>query len=228
MADTERAHTQSPPPGCPPHDRLTRSLLGYGVVAGPLYVVLWVGQAMTRDGFDPARHAASLLANGSWGWVQVLNFVLAGAMTVAAGVGIARATGSRWAGGLIVGYGAGLVGAAVFPADPVDGFPLGTPSGPAEPTVQGLLHLATGGLGFLCLIAACLVLGSRFARRDEKGWAAFSRVTGVLFLAAFVGIASGIASPTVVLAFSAAVVLAWAWLAAVALHLYRGTAGGRG
>lgn len=40
---------------------VTRSLLGYGVVAGPFYVVVGLIQGLTRRGFDllrlPARHA---------------------------------------------------------------------------------------------------------------------------------------------------------------------------
>jgi len=51
----------------------------------------------------------------------------------------------------------------------------------------------------------------------------FSRATGVLFLVAFAGIASGSASPGVVLGFWAALVLVWAWLAVVSLDLYRRT-----
>jgi len=73
-------------------------------------------------------------------------------------------------------------------------------------------------VGFLCLVAACLAIGRRFAREGRPGWAAYSRVTGVLFLAGFAGIASG-AGPT--LGFVAAVVLAWAWLAAISVHYYR-------
>jgi hypothetical protein len=43
---------------------ITRSLLGYGVLAGPVYVVVGLAQALTRDGYDLARHDLSLLANG--------------------------------------------------------------------------------------------------------------------------------------------------------------------
>lgn len=61
-------------------DRVTKSLLGYGVIAGPIYVVASLAQAVLRDGFDLTRHAWSQLALGGPGWVQVVNFVLTGAM----------------------------------------------------------------------------------------------------------------------------------------------------
>ena len=55
-------------PQCTPPVRITKSLLGYGVIAGPLYVVVALAQALTRDGFDLSKHAWSLLANGQLGF----------------------------------------------------------------------------------------------------------------------------------------------------------------
>ena len=86
---------------CTPTDRTTRSLLGYGIVAGPVYVLVGLAQAVTRDGFDLTRHAWSLLANGALGWIQIANFLAAGLMTMAAAVGLRRSlpmgTARRWA-----------------------------------------------------------------------------------------------------------------------------------
>ena len=53
--------------GCTPESRITKSLLGYGVIAGPLYVIVALSQALTRDGFDLSRHAWSSLALGGPG-----------------------------------------------------------------------------------------------------------------------------------------------------------------
>lgn len=209
---------------CPPlTDRITKSLLGYGVIAGPVYVVAVAVQAATRDGFDPTRHAASQLANGDLGWIQIATFLVTGAMTIAAAVGIRRALGagrsSVWISGLIGGYGAALVIAGFFRADPSDGFPPGTPAGVGEPTWHGMVHFAVAGLGFICLVAACFVLAARFARSGEPGWAWFSRIAGGLFAVSFIGMASG--SAAAILVFTAAVVLVWAWLSAVSVKLYR-------
>src|SRR5215217_3055624 len=75
---------------CSPAARVTRSLLGYGVIAGPFYVAVSLVQALVRDGFDLSRHEWSLLANGSWGWIQMANLVLTGLMVIAAAVGFRR------------------------------------------------------------------------------------------------------------------------------------------
>ncbi|MDI1465913.1 DUF998 domain-containing protein [Catellatospora sp. KI3] len=208
---------------CPPLPvRITKSLLGYGVIAGPIYVVTGLAQALTRDGFDLSRHAWSLLANGEHGWIQIANFIVAGLMTVAAAVGLRRALPAgrrRWAPLLLAGYGLSLVGAGVFRADAVQGFPVGAPETTAV-SWHGMLHLMLGGIGFGCLVAACFVLARGLARDGARGLARFSRITGVVFPAAFAGIASGSHGPTT-LAFVAAVVLAWAWLSTVSVHFYR-------
>jgi hypothetical protein len=211
---------------CPPLPvRITKSLLGYGVIAGPIYVLAVAGQMTTRDGFDPTRHAASQLANGDLGWIQIATFLVTGAMTIAAAVGVRRALGagplSAWASGLLATYGAGLVVAGIFRADPSDGFPPGTPPGIGELSWHGLTHFAVAGLGFACLVAACFVLGAWFARRGEGSWAWFSRVTGFVFAASFLALSSGSGGAPAILVFTAAVVLVWAWLTATSIKLYR-------
>ncbi|WP_018332836.1 DUF998 domain-containing protein [Actinomycetospora chiangmaiensis] len=203
------------------HAAVTRSLLGYGLVAGPLYVVSALVQGLVRDGFDLARDDVSLLANGPFGWVQIATFVVCGLMTAAAGVGVTRALRTLrdrrpWSGWLVVGYGIGLALAGVFVADPMNGFPPGTPDGPpAVVSVGGIGHVVVAGLGFLCLVGAC------FAVPAGRPW--FGRVAGVLFLVAFVGVSSGNSAPVVVIGFWIAVILAWTWLALTSLDLYRRT-----
>lgn len=213
------------------HAAISRSLLGYGVIAGPLYLVSGLVQGLTRPGFELDRHDLSLLSDGPLGWIQITTFVVSGLMTIAAAVGMSRTLrvlpsgpgarrGPRWVGG----YGVGLVLAGVFVADPMNGFPVGTPEGRATSiSWHGLAHLAVGGLGFLCLVTGCLVLATWFSAARRPGWAWYSRVSGLLFLLAFAGIASGSDSPVVVLGFWAGVVIAWVWVAAVSVYLYRAT-----
>jgi hypothetical protein len=205
--------------------RITKSLLGYGVIAGPIYVVAVAAQATTRDGYDPTRHAASQLANGDLGWIQIATFLVTGAMTIAAAVGVRRALGpgrlSTWASGLLGVYGGGLVAAGIFRADPSDGFPPGTPPGMGEVSWHGMAHFAVASIGFACLVAACFALGAWFARNGQASWAWFSRITGLVFAGSFFALSSGSGSAATILVFTAAVVLVWAWLTAVSVKLYR-------
>ncbi|MGY1707262.1 DUF998 domain-containing protein [Geodermatophilus sp. SYSU D00697] len=207
---------------------MTRSLLGYGPLAGAVYLTSGLVQALTRDGFDLTRHSLSLLANGPLGWIHVATLIVTGLMTVAAAAGVRRAlSGGRLGSGvagLLTGYGLSLVAAGAFVADPMDGFPVGTPAGaPVEVSLSGVLHLAAGGIGSGCLVAAAAVMARRFATEGRRGWARASVVTAAVVLAGFLGVASGSTSSWAVLGLWVGVVVGWGWIAAVSVHLYRRT-----
>lgn len=194
-----------------------RPLLLAGAAAGPLYVGIGTVEAIVRDGFDIRVHSLSLLANGAGGWVHTAMLVGTGLLTVLGALGLATAfpTGqrSRWAVGGLAVFGLGVAAAGLMRADPAEGFPIGTPDGPPETvTWHGIGHLAAGGVGFLGLIVACLVLARWFQRRRQSGWSVFSLVTGVLYLVTFAGIASGAGNAASNLAFTVAVILGWAWV----------------
>lgn len=192
----------------------TRSLLTCGVLAGPIYLAVGAIQAAVRDGFDPRRHALSLLANGSWGWIQSVNLMVCGLLVIAAAAGLHRTVASRWAPRLLAVFGFGTLGGGIFRADPALGFPVGTPENATSVSWHGVLHFTLGGIGFLCLILACAVLARRLWREGVRGWAVFTGVTGLVFFAGFAGIASGSAGESTTLGFYFAVCLAFAWLAA--------------
>jgi hypothetical protein len=65
------------------------------------------------------------------------------------------------------------------------------------------------------------VIGRYFSRQGRRGMAIYSRITGIVFLAGFAGVTTGSASSAIVLPFYAAVLAAFAWLAVVAVSLYR-------
>ena len=200
-----------------------RLLLLGGVIAGPLYLVVGLLQAFTRPGFDLTRHDLSLLANGPLGWIQAANFIVTGLLVVAGALGIRR-TLQRRPGGialpLLLGLcGLGLIGAGLFRADPAFGFPPGTPATAHAISGHGLLHIVCGGLGFLAVIAACLVTARRTAARGHRSWALWSAATGVIFFAAFAGIATDSDQSAIVLAFYGAVMVAWTWLSALSARL---------
>lgn len=124
--ETRIAHR---PAACDRATAVTKSLLGYLALAGPFYVLASLVQGLTRAGFSLRRDEWSLLALGHLGWIQAANLALTGAMVVAGAIGLRRAMGreavdGRWAPRLLAGYGAGLLVAAVFRADPARGFRL--------------------------------------------------------------------------------------------------------
>lgn len=201
---------------------VTRSLLGYGMIVGPIYLVVGVAQGLVRDGFDFRRHSLSVLANGSGGWVQIANFVVCGAMVIAAATGIARVVGraGRATCVALALYGISMLGASIFRADPVDGFPVGTPLGyPTSISTAGLLHFVFGTIGFVSLGASCLFAARLMSRRGERGLSRLSLVAGLVVLVGFFGGAA--LGGAGILGIWVSVVVGWAWLAVVSRHLYR-------
>lgn len=200
---------------------ITRSLLGWGVVAGPFYLVVGIVLALTRPGFDPTRHALSLLALGEGGWMQRANLVLSGIMVLAAAYGIARAI--RSGRGLAVAalvsvYGAGLILSALFPPDPAAGFP---PGAALDTTTSGVLHLVFGALGFIALAAAALTYAAWMRAESVPGprWPAV--VLAAMIAIGFVGGAALAISPAGVALLWIAVLAGWLWLALSCARIYR-------
>jgi len=199
---------------------VTRSMLGWGVVAGPFYLTFGLILALTRDGFDLSRHALSLLTLGDQGWLQTLNFALTGIMVIVAGWGLLRAiTGrGRAAGALVIVAGAAIALAGVFRPDPVGGFPAGAEEGMS---VSGMLHLALGAVEFVAFAAAAILLARFFASRAERGRALWSRLAGVAIVVCFAAGAAFATMPAGVALLWAAVVVGFAWLLTASLWVYR-------
>lgn len=199
----------------------TRSLLQWGVAAGPFYLAVGLIQALVRDGFDLGRHPLSVLSNGPGGWVQTANFALTGCMVIAAAIGIGRALrphakGSGWILGV---FGVSMILAAVFPADPVDGFPVGTPEGfPTTVSTTGMIHFAVGALGFLALAVSCMTVGVALSRRAQPRIARLSFLAGLTVILGFLAPAVIPASGPV-LGIWVSVVVGWVWLAGVSVWL---------
>lgn len=200
---------------------VTRSLLGWGVVAGPFYLVVSLLLALTRPGFDLGSHALSLLALGEHGWMQRTNLILSGLMVLAAAYGILRLlrSGRGLAIGMLTGvYGLGLVISGIFPPDPVAGFPPGEAGGTAS--VGGLLHLLAGGLGFVALAAAATAYALWASGRGGARRRLFSLVAAAMILLGFLGGAALAQSGIGVALLWISVLAGWAWLALASAHLY--------
>jgi len=172
------------------YERSTSVLLACGVLAGPLFAIVFSVLGATRADYDLLRHPVSSLAIGDIGWTQILNFLVAGLLVMAFAVGMRRVMaagrGSKWGprfAGLIA---VGLLGAGVFVADPSNGYPPGTPLIAAEATATGTRHDSLSALVFFGFPAAGIAVGRWFRARAEPAWASYSIISGVAFLAAFI------------------------------------------
>lgn len=208
-----------------------RSLLRFGMLVGPLYLAVGLAQALVRDGFDLARHPLSVLANGPGGWIQTANFVVGGLMVIAAAMGFQRVLGpaSRGMTAFLGAFGLGMLVAAGFPADPMDGFPAGTPLGPpASISTTGMVHFVAGTLGFTSLAVSCFLAARVMSHRGERSLARLSLFSGLGVVLGFYGGAAFSSIPIGTLGIWLAVVVGWVWLAALSLRLYRGSSNAPG
>ncbi|MFE6972082.1 DUF998 domain-containing protein [Streptomyces sp. NPDC057682] len=197
-----------------------RATLTAGVAAGPLFLAAGLVQGAARDGFDFTRNALSQLALGEDGWIQTVNFAVAGALLLAGAGGLRRTLrgrpGGTWGPALVAVFAVSFWLAAAFPADTGAGFPAGA----AEETVMtghGTVHMAAGTVGYLALCAAFLVLARPLAAAGHRGWARASRIVPVVVLAGFM------ASATAVLAFTCGAGLGMLWLSAITTRLTTGS-----
>ena len=205
----------------------TKTLLVCGVIAGPLFVATFLVEGATRAHYDPLRHPVSSLALGDWGWTQDANFIVAGLLTLAFAAGLRRALrpgkGSTLRPLLVGVWAVGLLGAGIFVTDPVSGYPPGTPEA-VQYSWHGALHDLFSLPAFVALAAACFVFGRRFAARDERGWAVYSAVSGLVFVVAFVFASAGFGQAAGLVDLAGlfqrvAVVVGFGWLTLLAVHL---------
>ncbi|GAA3473335.1 DUF998 domain-containing protein [Nonomuraea roseola] len=199
-----------------------RPLLTAAAAAMPVWTVVALTQAFTREGFDLVRHPFSQLATGSLGWIQITNFLIVGSLLIAGSFGFRKAlygkTGGTWAPRLTRVAGIGMIGAGVFVMDPGDGFPVGTPAGPpAAMSWHSIMHMVAGSVTFIAFAAACFVLGRYFTRAGARGMAVASRLAGLAVLVGDGWAISGGHAGSVTLA--TGVMIAMGWISLVAAHL---------
>jgi hypothetical protein len=213
--------------------KITRLLLACGVLAGPVFIMVFLVEGLMRADYDPMRHPVSSLAFGDGGWIQATNFLITGLLLLAFALGARRALrpgpASTWGPLLIAACGVGLLGAVAFAADPLSGYPPGTPVLPVVRTMPGVLHDLFSSFFFLGLPTACLVFARGFAKLGARGWTSYSLITAAVFALAFV--LSSVAfrqTPNFVdfggLFQRITIVVGFAWLSLMADHLYRETA----
>ena len=207
-----------PPTSSPsPEARATRAMLDAGVVAGPLFVLVSLAQAFTRNGFDLRRHAFSMLSLGDLGWLQIANFVLAGTLFLVAGLGARRALGGRRAGAiLIMIFGVSQIAGGVFVVDPALGFPVGTADRvPDQLSWHGTLHTVAFAVTIGTLVAACAVWSRAFRSWGLRRWSGYSAATAAAFvLLAAIGVTS--ADFRIV---TVAIIIGWGWASLVCARL---------
>jgi hypothetical protein len=122
--------------------------------------------------------------------------------------------------------GAGLIGAAVFPTDPVSGYPPGTPDALTRPTRTGIAHNLAAVPVFAGLPAAALASGWRSRRAGQHRFGLYSAGTAVTMLTTMALAGAGFGqSPRLInlggLFQRASIITGFAWLTALSAQALR-------
>jgi len=169
------------------NNKIEKTLLTCGVLAGPLFIVTFLIEGATRADYNPLRHPVSSLALGNLGWIQAVNFLITGLLLIVFAVGLWRTLQPAFWRSFLVGLvGIGLIGAGLFVTDPVSGYPPGTSLMMAEYSTAGRIHDLFSILTFLGLPLTCLMFGFRFLRARKYGWAVYSAGSGIAMFVFFV------------------------------------------
>jgi Protein of unknown function (DUF998) len=153
-----------------------------GIVGPILFTVIFVVQGWFRlEEYNPVAEVVSALEAGPGGWVQQVNFVVFGLLTVAFAVGLHLGLGpTRWGvigPSLLVLSGMALVWAAVFPLR----------EDTAGQTYDPGLHIVGGVTYFLSSALGLIVVSRRLAADPRwRHLARYALVTGITVVALFV------------------------------------------
>ena len=158
-----------------------RSALAVAGIIGPIwFTTLVVMQGLLLPDYSHVRLPISALAAWPTGWIQNVNFYVAGVLTMAFAVALHHGVQPTRRGGAGVASlalgGLGLVWAGVFPWKMVDGVPTET----APHVVGAVMVFIATGLGFIAF--------SRRMNADPR-WrslATYTMLTGVAILVLFV------------------------------------------
>lgn len=164
----------------------TRIAAWAGMVGPVLFTAAYMAQEVLRRGeYDPVAEPVSALEAGPNGWVQRVNFVVFGVLTLVFATGLhrgVRGTRADVAGPAVLGLsGIGLLLAAAFPLREDAGGVTYDPGG----------HIVAGVIFFLGSAVGLAVLSRRLARDPRwRGLAVYTLMSGLLALAAFIAMAA--------------------------------------
>lgn len=154
-----------------------------GIIGSALFVLLFTLEEIFHPGYDAKRMYISELSLGSFGWMQIINFMMLGILLLI----FSRAVASEFPAGKASRWGVSLLtilGVLFFISGPFVMDPGGTPTG--QMSVHGTIHGLAGGFVFLIMPITILVFLRRFL--EDPNWISMKVWTIVLSIIETIGV----------------------------------------
>ncbi len=146
---------------------LTFGLVSCGGVGAFLFTATYLLEGITQPGYDAWQQPISALSLGPGGWVQQVNFLVFGLLTLLSAFGWYRLLRPGEASIMVplfqVVAGVGLLGVALF--------------------TGGTIHIIFAFMLIIAFAGGCFALAAHLGMKVRwHGWALYSRLTGILIL----------------------------------------------
>jgi len=201
-----------------------------GAVSGPLFILTFVIEGVMRTHYSQLHNPVSLLALGSFGWVQVVNFLITGVLVLVFANGLWRRYRTSRAmsisASLIAILAFGIIGAGVFTMDGSGVQYQGILTQTLHLSPHGILHRLFAGSTFCILPASSFVMACQFCKWQQKGWAIYSVISGMGALFFFFLLANAIDQSHGSIGYAGlyeriSIVIGLGWLSVLAMKLLR-------
>lgn len=196
-------------------ENITLRFLGIcGMIAPILFMILVIIGSLLRPDYSQFQNFVSDLGVGSNSYIQNINFIIFGLLSICLGLGLrislTSPSGKTFKAGvwMVVLFGLGIIFAGLFPED----------------YGSGVLHTAASALAFLFIIAAQLLIWHGL-KGIENNWGMYSKyslISGLLSIIFLVLLRIAIADYNMYqgLAQRAFLAIPWIWIGLTGLKLY--------
>ncbi len=205
----------------------TKTLLLFGPLGSALFIIIFLIEGATREGYSTFRFPISSLSIGELGWIQITNFIISGSLIFLFAFGLRNgllpSKDSKWIPRLIGAAGLGLIGAGIFTSDPVFGYPMTAPLAIAQFTIHGHLHDFFSIFVFVCLPISCFKYQKRFTILNEQRWSLYSLLTAITMLITFVLAGIGFKQIIGLVEYAGVfqrltIIIGFTWISAIAIY----------
>ena len=186
-----------------------------GIIAPVLFLILVIVASLLRPDYSQFQNFVSDLGVGSNSYIQNINFIIFGLLSISLGLGLRMSLPSPQGNSFKAGvwmvflFGFGVLLAGVFPED----------------YGSGALHTAASALAFLFIIAAQLLVWNGLKGREKSDWGVYpkySLISGLLSIIFLILLRISIADYTMYqgLAQRAFLAIPWIWIGITGYKLY--------